>query len=463
MLPRLPPFRPLRVCAPPALGLLVASCLASPQRLEVVTELARASDHAAALSFREEGLPLDEAAEPDGALTLAEAVRLALQSSPELQAALFRVRIAEAEADQARLLPNPILDVVLRFPSGGGGTQIDAGISESLFGVLSRPRRASAAEDRLAATVAEAVSTALDVVAEVRERHATVQAQDELAALVRERRALLERLLDVARSRLDAGEGTRLDVTTLETQAIELDLELEEREAQRRRERLSLARRIGRPSEAASWNLAERLEPPVVAVVERAWIAQALEARPEIQALRWRLAALGEEAGLARWEVFAGTDVGLGFERDDVDSLGPALSTPLPLFDLGGARERRALAAVLEARSELVAMQRRVVEEVRRALGDLESARTRLARVQERLLPLESERRAQVEEVFLSGQVDVTALLFAEQGLRAALTRRVELATELVDAWSRLERAVGGAGAARTVGGAVTDAGRQEP
>ena len=124
---------------------------------------------------------------------------------------------------------------------------------------------------------------------------------------------------------------------------------------------------------------------------------------------------------------------------------------------------------MLEVQSELVGTRRGVVEEVRRALGDLESARSRLARVEERLLPLELQRRSQVEEVFLSGQVDVTALLFAEQGLQAALTRRVELATELVNAWSRLERAVGGAGAARTVGEAgsgengVENAVRQGP
>jgi outer membrane protein, heavy metal efflux system len=276
---------------------------------------------------------------------------------------------------------------------------------------------------------------------------------------------LLERLLDVARARLEAGEGTRLDVTTLETQALELDLDVEEREAERRRERLSLARAIGQPSAEASWSLDERLEPPAIAVVERDWIALALEARPEIQALRWELAALGEEAGLARHEVFAGTEVGLAFERDDGDSLGPALAAPLPLFDMGGARRRRALAAVMAGRNELVATQRRVVEEVRRALSDLESARARLTRVQERLLPLEVDRRSQVEEVFLGGQVDVTAVLFAEQGLQSALTRRVELATELVDAWSRLERAVGGAGPAKTVVEAGTGGNtvRQEP
>jgi cobalt-zinc-cadmium efflux system outer membrane protein len=433
--------------------------------MDAVAELARATNHAATISIRTEGMPLDEAEAPAGSLTLAEAVRLALHSSAELQAALSRVRIAEAEADQTRLLPNPILDVVLRFPSGGGGTQFDAGIAENLFGVLSRPRRTTAAEDRLAATVAEAVSVALDVVAEVRERHASAQAQDELAALVRERRVLLERLLDVARARLEAGYGTRLDVTTLETQAIELDLEVEEREAGRRRERLSLARLIGRPSEDASWDLSPRIEPPALPVVEGDWIARALEDRPEIQSLRWKLAAQGEEIGLARWLVLAETDAGLDFEREEADALGPAVSVPLPLFDQGDARRRRAAAAWMEARNELIAAQRKVVEEVRRALSDLETARARLTRVQDRLLPLELERRSQVEEVFLSGQVDVTALLFAEQSLQAALKRRVELATELVDSWSRLERAVGGAGPVKSVveSGAGGSGARQEP
>jgi outer membrane protein TolC len=432
--------------------------------MDAFAELARTTDQAEAIHYRSEGVPLDEARAPAAALSLADAVRMTLGSSPELQAALARVRVAEAEADQARLLPNPVLDIVFRF--GGGSTQIDAGVTQGLFGVLSRPRRASAAEDRLGAAVAEAVLVALDLVREVHERHASVQAQDELAGLARERLALLSRFLEVARARLEAGEGTRLDVITLETQAIELELEVEEREAERRRERLSLARLIGRPSGETDWSLAARVEPPTAAlVVERDWIARALEARPEIRALRWKLAALGEEAELAPWEIFAEAGAGLGFNHEGGDSLGPAVATPLPIFDAGGARRERALAAVHEARHELVAAQRRVIEETRRALSDLETARARLARVQDRLLPLEIERRAQVEEVFLAGQVDVTALLFAEQGLQATLTRRVELSTELVNAWSRLERAVGGAGAARSVGESTggVEQERQEP
>src|SRR6188472_441901 len=58
------------------------------------------------IEFRTEGGPLDETGAGDS-LTFADAVQRAATTDPALQAALARVRIAIADADQARLLPNP--------------------------------------------------------------------------------------------------------------------------------------------------------------------------------------------------------------------------------------------------------------------------------------------------------------------------------------------------------------------
>jgi len=52
-------------------------------------------------------MPLDDTALA-GTLTPEAAVRLALAHDPRIQAALANVRVAEADANQARLLPNPI-------------------------------------------------------------------------------------------------------------------------------------------------------------------------------------------------------------------------------------------------------------------------------------------------------------------------------------------------------------------
>jgi cobalt-zinc-cadmium efflux system outer membrane protein len=439
------PFSP----AAALLAFVSTACLAARTRPDVEAELARATG--AALALRVEGLPRDEPGleprlEPgtadDAALSLADALALALHGAPELQAELARVRAAEAEADQARLLPNPILDVVLRFPASGA-TQIDAGLSAGLFALLSRPRRAAAAEDELAASAAQALATALDVIAELRTSYAAAQAADELARLARERHARAVRSCDAARARQQAGERSAADTTALEARRVEQEVELATRETERERARLALARRIGRPSGTLAWTLEALTEPPPVEESEEACIARALDTRPELAALRWRLAALGEAAGLARTSVLGESQLGLAYQREDGDTLGPALATPLPLFDAGSARQRKAEAEVLVAQSELVVRERAAIEDVRRARLELAGARQRLARVRDELVVLETHRRDQVEELFRAGQADVTALLLAEEGLAAAEELRVGLVAESASAWARYERARG--------------------
>src|SRR6185295_6449824 len=194
------------------------------------------------------GGPLDAGAEEHTALTLVDALGRALQASPELQASLALVRSALADAEQARLLPNPILDLVVRFPEGGGKPSLEAGVSADLLSMLQRSRRSSAADDRLRSAVADSVATSISVAAEVQERYAGAQALDEHARLLRERSALLQRLIALAHSRFEFGEASKLEVTTLEAQGVELELEIAAREAERRENRIALARSIGRPT-----------------------------------------------------------------------------------------------------------------------------------------------------------------------------------------------------------------------
>jgi len=103
-----------------AAALWAGSC-AGPAAPRAEEEVGRAAG-LDPIEFRVEGMPLDM--EPHGAerLALPDAVRLAVERDAELQAALARVRAALADAEQARLLPNPLLTLVVRWPEGGGRT-----------------------------------------------------------------------------------------------------------------------------------------------------------------------------------------------------------------------------------------------------------------------------------------------------------------------------------------------------
>lgn len=422
-------------------------CVGPTPEIDLNRSFASAIGDSAAITFRTEGDAPDIGGSGTGLLGLSDAVKRAIQNDPSLQAAIARVKIAQSDAQQARLLPNPVLSVVFRFPEGGGSPTIEAGLVAEIVGLISRPGQVTATDNRLRAAAVSAMTAVLDVMAEVQQKYVAVQALETANVALNERLRILSRLLDLARARLRAGEGSRLDVITLEAQQVELEAEIADQGLDLREQRLALARLVGEPSGAAAWQVEQwqRLDSPSHA--ESRWIAMALDHRPEVQGQRYELAALGGELSVARLAALGAADVGVDAERDGGSwSAGPSLNIPVPLFDMGQARRNRARAALFEGRHNLTRLQRQVIEETRTAYAALVATTDNLSRIQYRLIPLSQQRLEQAEAQFKAGQIDVTGLLLAEQDLRAAQVRVIELQRRNAEAFIRLQRAVGGTG-----------------
>lgn len=430
-----------------ALVLLGLGSCQAPPRIEVEPESAieQAAQLPIPLEFRvvgPEGGPVDEPDAAGASLSVRQAVQRAVTSDPGLQAALARVRIAVANADQARLLPNPVMGVVFRV--GPRSQQFEASFAQEFVEALQRPERASAADNRLRVVVAEAVAAALDVISEVQERYVDAQTVVELLPLLEERLALIERLVATSRARLEVGEGTRSDVVTLEAQRVELQVAIDRARLDERTHRLRLARLIGEPSAAATWSLDAWPVPGQRLRSERDWIDKALTSRPEIQAIAWKLKALGDDAALLRLLPWEGANAGVEGQSTQGWQAGPSLSAPLPIFDTGKSRRVANLAEQLEARHELTLAKRRIVEEVRTAYESLSASTANLARIERELIPLQQQRRQLAEDAYRAGQTDVTPLFLAEQDLRVARTQAIEVEAHAARALIRLQRAVGG-------------------
>jgi outer membrane protein TolC len=113
---------------------------------------------------------------------------------------------------------------------------------------------------------------------------------------------------------------------------------------------------------------------------------------------------------------------------------------------MGQARSERVTAEQIEARHQLVQAKRQVVEDVRRSWESLAQTRENVRRVRQELVPLQEQRRSLADASFRAGQTDVTSLFLAEQDLRAAQSKAVELDRKAAIAAIRLQRAVGGPG-----------------
>src|SRR5262245_2006693 len=171
--------------AAPFVACALLGCVGPPPDVAPQRRAAEVGSLDGELPFHEAPLPVDDGEPIPSPLPLDVAVRRALTKSPQVQAALARTRAALAAAEQARRLPNPVVDVAFRFVSGGGQPQIDVGLTAELLALLTRRDRAGAADARLEAAAHDVVAHALEVVATVRVDFADVQAlarRDELLA-----------------------------------------------------------------------------------------------------------------------------------------------------------------------------------------------------------------------------------------------------------------------------------------
>ncbi len=430
-----------------------AGCVADPPDVDAARQVDEAVGWSPAVRFVVDGAPTDVGAPQPERLTLAGALRRAIETDPLLQAAIARTRVALADAEQARLLDNPVLDIAYRVSTDPLlPNEIEVGLSENLLALITRPARSAATDDRLRIAAADSVERALDAVAAVRDAYVAVQAADELVPLLEERARVLGRLVDLSKDRLAAGEAARVDVTTLETEQVALSLEIAERQILARDSRLTLTRLVGEPSADATWTLDPWTAPQASDESDDAWVRVALARRPDVMAREFEVKAREAEAEAAGLTLFDGIGAGgTATHSDGWTDAGPSVSAPIPLFDFGGPRRERARALVVEARHQLTEARRGAVEVVRRAHASYAALLASLGRVRNELIPLQEQRRSQVEAIYRNGQVDVTALLLAEQDLQGAHVKRVELEQRVSAARTQLERAVGGAGAATAV------------
>jgi len=435
---------------------LLTGCVASPPAVDPARDIATATGAGDPIVYHTQGQPADQQGGATDHLDLPSAIRLMLQNEPRIQAALSRVRIAQAEAEQTRLLPNPIISISIRYPEGLAKPIIDAGLASDLIALLQQPRRADAADQRLRAATSNAITTALDLLASVQEHYIAIQSVDEQTRVLNERLKAIDRLLETAHARLKVGEITQLDVATLEAERVVLEADIADQQLEGQEERLALARLIGQPSSHAIWRLTIWQAPESVTPSESAWIQAALKHRPEVQSHLWELAALGDDLALTQFALWDGTTAGIASERDGPWSVGPALTLPLPIFDMGQARAAKARSQVEEARHKLTDIQRQVIEETRRALAAFIASQASYAKIRDRLLPLQKRRHDLAESAYRAGQTDITAFFLAEQDLRQAESKLITQAKKSISAYIRLQRAAGGPGPAEKLDRAPT-------
>ena len=455
-------------CAPRRLGrpALLLAFLAAPLAL-------RAQDSTTALPAPGQTL----------VLTLGDAVKLAARQSPTAETGRLRAAEARARASQSRadLLPNASANALrsgrtfntatlgidlptvpgqppLFDPNGqvaGPVVTTDLRARASMNVVdLAALARVRAAQAAVRASDAEAATASETAAAQTAAAYLRVLRADAQLVARAQDSTLAAELLGIARSTLQAGTGTGLDVTRAEAQAAGVRAQLIAARSERSRARLELLRTMG-VSLDVNLVLADSLDQLAMTDslpdAEEA-TTRALANRPDIRAANERYAAAQRSIRAIQAERLPtfglfGDDGVIGKTTNHMlNTYDWGIQLSLPLFDglrrEGRIEEQRAVTSEADVRRRDLREQAGV--DVRAALLDLGSAREQVDAARERLR-LADQEVSQARERFSAGVGGNADVVTASLGLTAARNQLLDALTLFQSARVSLARAEGGA------------------
>ncbi len=378
------------------------------------------------------------AAEP---LTLEEAIRRSLSSSPQGQAAAARIEILEAVRAAADTKPAATIDgSVENIGTGSFGlVQVDATYNLRLERGGKRLARIELAQGDIGIAQAEALLRRLDLAREVQELYVQAQAATLKLELARSRVEIAERLqVEVQRRVTDARDplfaGTRARTQLAEAK---VDLELADHALAAAKTRLSLL--TGGDPAALSLVTARFLEIPVlrVAANDLPSVDLALfEARRQRAGANYRLQ-----------EAYRKTDptIYVGPRVVGTGHVGAVagVSFPLPNRALNRANVARAAAEQRQIEADLAVERFQRRRQVALAAERVEEARHEAEAIQARVVPGAEQTLREVRAGYNRGGFTFLDLSTAQSALHDARVRFVEALSEYHMAKVELDRLTG--------------------
>lgn len=383
-------------------------------------------------------------------ITFEEAVRRAA-SRPAVAIAGTEVDAVRAEAAGARRpIYNPELGVAIGPRFGGGQTLLDAEVSLAQTIELGgkRDARRAVADARVAAAGSNLVQAQLDAEFEVwRAFQLTLLARARIDA-TREAEALATQLVTASSDRQALGAGTQLQINLATLEGGRARHDRLDAENAYDAALAELARVIGAAPD-------ERLEPvgelatlPAAALDEDALVARALANRPDLDVARAGLRVARAEVRLANAEATPNltASVSYGYEQDldtDFHAVMAGLSISLPVRNRNQGARSAARARVRGAELE---QDRRTVDverEVRVAIRAYARAREALLGFDREINERLHDNLELAHESFVAGKLDYFEFSVVRRDLVANRLAFLDAATEAVDAWSTVQRAVG--------------------
>jgi cobalt-zinc-cadmium efflux system outer membrane protein len=261
-------------------------------------------------------------------------------------------------------------------------------------------------------------------------------------ALQRRIENLNRTLVDVTRIRFDAGDVSGLEVNLAGVRYGQVRKETLDAERNLSQALLELRRLIGTEE---TYFPEGKLEVAMPAVSDAAILDAALENRPDLAARRYELERAEAEIALVRRQIIPNPIFGLSFNREgsgDKIFLG-GVTLPLPVFNRRQGELESLEARRIQARAELLALEKEIQKEVRQALNQWETARQSAGLFQREVMAQIDENFRLIETAYRERKIDLPQLLVMENNLISANQSYLEVLSSLREAAIQIEEVTG--------------------
>lgn len=323
------------------------------------------------------------------------AVRIALLNSPALEASLAALSISDAERVQAAQLPNP--HFTLGRLQEGQTLEIERMLTFNVLSLITLPWRAQYANQALELARLRAAQEVIRVAADTRKAWIHAVAARQTANYLRDAREAAEAGAELARRMARAGNWSKLQQAREQATLADISAQLARAEQAAVAERETLTRLMGLWGQDAGYRLPERLPDLPREVADRGDIeATALRERIDVRAARDESRHVASSLGFTRATgVIDAFSLGL-IHNSHFDDAGGERSTtrgfelelPIPIFDWGQARSRRAEATYLQSVARVRDVGVRARSEARQAWHGWRTAHDVARHYRDEIVPL---------------------------------------------------------------------------
>jgi len=366
-------------------------------------------------------------------VNITQAVQEAIDHNLGLLADHYNISIADARIITAKLRPNPVVSAGMDYidflraftPSNSGGpTEYNLRTDFLLERGGKRERRIEVAQGAREVAQLQLLNTTRTLVLDVQNAFVDVQQAKDNLALARENLQAFQSIVDVNATRVRAGDLAKVELVRTQVAALQFQNAVRQAEAKLTTAATKLQNLMGRSRPAADFDVVGDLRRDSEPVILENVTTQALDLRPDLQALRKDQARSQAEirSQLAQGKVdfTIGAEYHREFHNGNANALGVFFQAPLPVWNRNQGEIERARREQEQIVARIRAAEADLRTEVRNAWTQYNTSRGLLESIERDLLGQAREVRDTMEYSYRRGEASLVEFLDAQRAFNEA-------------------------------------------